>query len=62
VLAYTVWRFASPSSGEVAIVAHYAEPRDAQFTHAYQKIVWTGLARSKADAVARYHAAAAKGV
>lgn len=47
---FTVWRFLSPSSGEVAIVARRSEPGDATSQHEYQRVLWQGMAMTKAEA------------
>ena len=41
---WTVWRFESPLSGEVFIVARPSEVGEGEYQHAYQRILWTGNA------------------
>lgn len=49
----TVWRFESPTSGEVRIVARAAEPNDKQVQHTYQRVLWQGYAAGAKDALAQ---------
>src|SRR5690606_21599345 len=58
-LHWTVWRFESPSSGEVKIVARRSEQLDATYQHAYQRILWQGAAWTAKEALD--YAAANKG-
>lgn len=48
---YTVWRFLSPSSGEVAISAKVSHPGDTRYQHEYQRVLWVGMADSRDAAV-----------
>ena len=48
---YTVWRFESPTSGEVKIVPRYTEPDDKLYQHAYQQVLWQGWANGKEQAI-----------
>jgi hypothetical protein len=49
---FTVWRFSSPTSGETNLVVRRSEPDEQRYQHAYQLILWRGLARSKEHAFA----------
>jgi hypothetical protein len=49
---FTVWRFESPTTGDVNIVARRAEPRDLDHTHTYQRILGQVWAYSRAEALA----------
>lgn len=49
---YTIWRFLSPSSGEVVIVARPTESRE--FEHEYQQILDRVMAHGPQDAMVEY--------
>jgi hypothetical protein len=48
---FTVWRFESPTSGEVRIVPRVAEFDELRYVHHYQQVLWRGLASSKLEAL-----------
>lgn len=50
-LHWTVWRFESPITGEVKIVARRSEPGDTDYQHVYQRILWQGLAWTAKEAL-----------
>jgi hypothetical protein len=52
---YTVWKFTSPSSGAVTIVAKPSEPGDLSVQHEYQEVLWQGMAASRPAAIWLYN-------
>ena len=50
---FTVWRFESPTSGEVVVVVRTTKVDDMQYQHLYQRILWRGWATSKAEALSK---------
>ena len=49
--AYTVWRFESATTGEVVFSVRPYHVDDLAYVHAYQRIIWRGLAASETAAL-----------